>query len=465
MKQSAYPVPGEVVFAQDVIDGGMTHSRTRSIMLLLAGSIALMMTGFGIILPVFARRLGEFGSGVEMLGLMTMAFALSQFLMAPFMGSLADRFGRKPGILLALFSFAVINLGFLAARNTATFILLRAAEGALTAGLFPAAMGIVADVSPEDQRGRWAGLLMGGYGAGFVFGPALGGFLYDNWGFAMPFIVSAIMAALALLAAVIVVPETRGREVRHREMLLDRRGSQTAPAARKTWWESLPRPLNVFGTLLLIDFALVFSFAFVEPEMIFYFYDELNWSTVDFGIVVGFYGGAFVLGQLLLGSLSDRFARKPVILLGQLLNAMFYIGLVFIRSVYLLSAVALVSGLGEALVSPALSAFYVDISEKQYRSRILGIKESAAALGGVLGPLLVAIIAAFTDTRTVFSVSVAVIIFTILLTALVLKPARKPSKEIDGMDWEVTRRRAAAAQASFTAIFVSASTTRERRSG
>ena len=144
MIQGTIPGPGEIVIAREVIDTTMTHSRTRSIMLLLAGSIALMMTGFGIILPVFARRLGEFGSGVEMLGLMTMAFALTQFLMAPFMGSLADRFGRKPGILLALFSFAVINLGFLAARNTATFIFLRAAEGALTAGVFPAAMGIVA---------------------------------------------------------------------------------------------------------------------------------------------------------------------------------------------------------------------------------------------------------------------------------------------------------------------------------
>jgi multidrug resistance protein len=443
----------------------MTHARTRSIMLLLAGSIALMMTGFGIILPVFARRLGEFGSGVEMLGLMTMAFALSQFLMAPFMGSLADRFGRKPGILLALFSFAVINLGFLAARNTTTFIILRAAEGALTAGLFPAAMGIVADVSPENQRGRWAGLLMGGYGAGFVFGPVLGGFLYDNWGFGMPFIVSAVMAALALAAAVIVVPETRGREVRKREMLLDRRDSDTAPVVRKSWWQLLPRPLYVFGTLLLIDFALVFSFAFVEPEMIFYFYDELNWSTVGFGIVVGFYGGAFVLGQLLFGSLSDRFARKPVILLGQVLNAMFYIGLVFIESVYLLSIVALISGLGEALVMPALSAFYVDITDKPYRSRILGMKESAAALGGVLGPLLVASISSFTDTRTVFMISVGVITFTLLLTFFVLKPAPKPVGEIDEMDWEVTRRRAAAAQASFTAIIVNASTTRERRNG
>ena len=60
---------GTVVIATDVIDSGLVASRTRNIILLLAASVALMMTGFGIIMPVFARRLGEFGSGVEALGL------------------------------------------------------------------------------------------------------------------------------------------------------------------------------------------------------------------------------------------------------------------------------------------------------------------------------------------------------------------------------------------------------------
>ena len=86
--------------ATDVITSGLDPRRARNIILLLAACVALMMTGFGIIMPVFARRLGELGSGVEGLGLMTMSFALAQFLAAPVMGSLADRYGRRPFILL-----------------------------------------------------------------------------------------------------------------------------------------------------------------------------------------------------------------------------------------------------------------------------------------------------------------------------------------------------------------------------
>ena len=157
-----YPNLGEVVEATQVTDSTLNERRVRSTVLLLAASVALMMTGFGIIMPVFARRLGEFGSGVEALGLMTMSFALAQFVAAPIMGTLADRVGRRPLILLGLTAFAAANVGFLLASSIEVFIAVRVVEGALTAGLFPAAMGVVADTVPENQRARWVGIVMGG---------------------------------------------------------------------------------------------------------------------------------------------------------------------------------------------------------------------------------------------------------------------------------------------------------------
>ena len=79
-----------------------TERWAHTIVFLLAASVGLMMTGYGIVMPVFARRLDELGAGVAALGFMTMAFALAQFALAPFMGNLADRFGRRPLVLLAL---------------------------------------------------------------------------------------------------------------------------------------------------------------------------------------------------------------------------------------------------------------------------------------------------------------------------------------------------------------------------
>ncbi|MCJ7661438.1 MAG: MFS transporter [Anaerolineales bacterium] len=459
MKDNLHPILGEVVTGAHVITPGLSAARRWNIVLLLAGCIALLMTGFGIILPVFARRLMEFGAGVETLGMMTMSFALAQFVAAPFMGSLADRIGRRPLIILALVAYIAANIGFLFAPTTTAFIVVRTFEGALTAGLFPSAMGVIADISPEDERGRWSGILMGAYGAGFIFGPVIGGFLYDGWGFAMPFVLSAFMAVLALGAAIILVPETRTEEIRHRDQLLQRREIQLSGDKKGSLWDSIPRPLTVFGTLLLIDFMIVFSFAFVEPQMIFYFYDQLGWSTIQFGVIVGAYGGSLVISQLLFGRMSDRFARKPVIIIGMLLYALFFLALVLITNFPLMLLAAVISGIGEALVMPALSAYYLDITAERHRSRVLGIKESSASLGGVLGPLLVVGVSSMTTPQGVFMFAFLATLIPTAVALVVLRTSHIAVEKHPELAWALSRNRNIAAHATYRGIVTSVRST------
>jgi multidrug resistance protein len=460
----SYSNLGEVVEANQTIDSALDPRRVRTIIMLLAASVALMMTGFGIIMPIFARRIGEFGSGVEALGLMTMSFALAQFVAAPFMGALADRIGRRPLILVGLAAFAVANIGFLFARSTEAFFAIRAFEGALTAGLFPAAMGVVGDVAPENRRARWVGIVMGSYGAGFIFGPVIGGVLYEGWGFVAPFLVSAAMALLALLAAALLVPETRTPKVRRREALRSRRDAAVAVSLERSIWASMPRPLYVFGTLLVLDFVSVFAFAFVEPQMVFYFYDELGWTTIQFGIVVGVYGLAMVGGQAGLGQLSDRFGRKPLIIGGLLLTASFYAGLALFTWFPMMLLVALIAGSGTALMSPALSAFYLDITAEQHRSRVLGIKESSAALGGVAGPLAVVAVSAFTTPQQVFIVSFILMVAAAGLAFFALRAPHRTAEETEEIGWECSEKRAMAAQAALRGVVLSAASARQARS-
>jgi DHA1 family tetracycline resistance protein-like MFS transporter len=418
----------------------------------------LMMTGYGLVMPVFARRLSEFGDGVEELGLMTMSFALAQMIGAPIMGSLADSKGRRPIILLAMTIVTLQYIGYLLAPSTLVFVLIRGAAGFLSAGLFPASMGVVADLVSEDQRARWAGIIMGSYAVGMIFGPVIGGLLYDGFGYAAPFILSAVVAFLALIAAFIMIPETRTPEVRNREMLRSRH-ARPQHTGKTSIWEALPRPVYIFLTLLVIDFISSFSFAFVEPQMIFYFYDVLNWSTTQFGILVGIYGLFSVAGQIGLGQLSDQWGRKPLIIAGLVPNIIFFAGLAVLTDYYLMMIGAAFAGIGNALIAPAANAFYLDITAEEYRSRIIGVKGSFLSLGGVLGPLAVAAVAGIMAPQHVFWIASGLVSVGLILGVIFLREPQH-AKSLKMQKQQTSNQRSLAAQASLRNIVVMATATR-----
>ncbi|UCC65118.1 MAG: MFS transporter [Anaerolineae bacterium] len=455
------PRMGKVVMASQVITSGLAPRRARNIILLLAVSLGLLMTGYAIIMPIFARRLGEFGSGVGVLSLMSTAYALAGIVASPFMGMLADRIGRRPLVLGSLAAFALANIGFLLATSTEMLIVMRALEGALSAGLFPAALGIVADVAPEDRRARWLGWVMGGASVGWVLGPMAGGVLYDTWGFEAPFVLSAAMGFFAFVAAAILVPETRPRDVRRREALRRRRTIMLAPVQTESLWATLPRPLSAFAVLLFVSFAMFFAWAFFEPQLLFYVFDDLGWTTAQFGLAAGGYGLASALSQTTLGQVGDRFGRKPSIVVGLCLFSAQFAGLVFTASFGLVMLSFAIAGLGEGLVSPALGAFLVDISEERHRSRVMGIRTSASSLGGVVGPLLAAAAAARSlPPQSAFVGAIAVVLVGALLALLVLGEPGRAAREAAVEAWPVSDVRAIAAQASLRSVVNSANSVR-----
>jgi len=401
-----------------------TDRRVRSIIASLTGSCALMMTGFGIAMPVFAKRLGELGAGVEALSLMAMAAALAQFMLAPFMGALADRFGRRRIVLFAVSGLAITNLAFLVARSTETYIVLRFLQGAFSVGMLPAAMGMIADLVPEQQRTRWVGVLMSGYAVGFSVGPVIGGFLFERWGFIVPFGVAALLDLLALFVAYVRVPETREASIR-RGQQRDTEQELSSPAVAVTGQRglaaSLPRPRSFFAALLLLDVIAAFGMAFIEPQMVFYLYNALSLTTAQYGLMMGGYGVATLVGQVALGQLGDYLGRKSTIALGFLLNSALSLGLIFIHQFSLLAPLALLAGLGSAFITTGLGASYLDITVPQHRSVAMGIRESAVSFGAVAGPLLGAFIGHWLAPPGIFTVAALTMLAAVILAFAVLK--------------------------------------------
>jgi multidrug resistance protein len=372
--------------------------------------MALQMTGFLMILPLFPRRFESFGAGVEALGMSAMAYALTSMIAAPFIGMLADRFGRRPIILLSLAAYVLAFSGYLFAASAWVLILLRGLAGVFTAGLAPAITSSVGDLAAENRRAQWIGIVNGGASVGWIVGPVLGGLLYDRFGYVVPFVAAIAMAVVTLLLAVFLVPETQRR-------------SAQAGRPRLTWmhgFQAIPAPPRFFLPML-ISFGVMFAWAFIEPQFMFYAYDTLSWTSSQLGLVMSTYGLACTLGEFSLGQLSDRLGRRPVLILGLALFSAQFVGLVVFRDVTWIVVSFLLAGLGNALFDPALSAHILDITPAEHTGRIMGLKSTAGSLGNMLGPALVVLFTPFIGPQVVFLISAGLVFILVLASGLGLR--------------------------------------------
>lgn len=386
----------------------------------LCSCIALIMTGFGIIIPVFPQRLQSLGLGASMLALMEGGFGLGMFLFSTPMGTLADRIGRKPVVLLSLAGFILTNLALALVNIPPFFVVLRFIEGVLISGLFPAATAMIGDSVPLEKQGRWMGSITTAQAIGIAVGPAIGGFLYQAWGFTSPFLLSAGIALLATLLALFVLPETLSVQVRERARVerleKKRQGMRTNERIWCLLW--------LFAPLIVIDFGIAFIYPFVIPQYPFFFEKVLRYDPVQYGVVISVYGLALAVFPILLGGLSERWPKKRIIVLGTLLYPMLNIALLVLQQYPLLVAASIITGIGDALLLPALATIYLSQTSEQNRSQVMGIRGSAISLGILLGPLIQALIGNWISAQTAFAISVGLSLVLTLITIFTFKSAQ-----------------------------------------
>jgi len=371
--------------------------------------------------PVFPVRLEALGLGAETLALMEGAFGLGMFLFSTPMGTLADRIGRKPIVLISLSGFIVTNLVLATVNIPLVFILIRFVEGVSISGLMAASMAMVGNTVPREKRGRWIGFITAAQAAGFALGPGIGGFLYQAWGFSSAFLISAAIALIASLLALVMLPETLLEHQREQARMSrvkkrkDEKGSNGASPPR------MPGLLRAFLPLLIVDCGITFIYPFVLPQYPFYFAKVLGYSVAQFGVIVSVYGLALAAFPMFLGSLSEVFPKKLLIILGILLYSALNVGMLLLHQYALLIGAATVTGIGNALLIPALSTIYLGATTEQNRSQVMGIRGTAISLGILLGPLTQALASPWITPQMTFAIGIALSLVITLVAFVVLK--------------------------------------------
>ena len=413
----------EEINARHNVASSAKQSRSITVALMfLIGCVALMMTGFAVILPVFPQRLQALGLGSEMLALMEAAFGLGMFLFSTPMGIWSGRIGRKPILFISLTGFIATNLLLAFVNVPMLFIPIRFVEGMLLSGLIPTAMSMVGDTIPLAKQGRWIGLLTTAQAVGFAVGPGIGGVLSQTLGLSSPFLLSAGIALIASLLAIFLVPETLSAHVRI-EARARKAGREAHSNQPKQW--RFARLILLVAPFLIIDFGMIFTYPFVFPQLPFFFEKVLHYSTAQYGMLFSVYGMALAVFPFILGRLSEKMPKKPLIVTGSLLFSALVVVMLAAPIYPLLLAGAALAGLGSAFVEPAMGSIYLSATTDDNRGQIMGMRGSAISLAVMLGPLAQALLGPWITPQITFAIGVALSLSMALVAFLLLKNPRQ----------------------------------------
>ncbi|GAB2685794.1 hypothetical protein GCM10027037_04270 [Mucilaginibacter koreensis] len=180
-------------------------------------TLLIDITGFGIIIPIIPDLIknlihGTYASAATYGGWLTFAYAIMQFIFAPVIGNLSDKYGRRPVLLASLLGFSVDYL-FLAFAPTIWWLFVGRIVAGITGASFTTASAYIADVSTPETRAQNFGIVGAAFGMGFIIGPMLGGILGDI-SVKLPFLVAAGLALLNALYGLFLLPESLAPEKR-----------------------------------------------------------------------------------------------------------------------------------------------------------------------------------------------------------------------------------------------------------
>lgn len=345
----------------------------------LVGVVLIGMTGFGVFLPIFPFLALEVGATPTLTTIAMGAYSFGQLIASPFWGRLSDKIGRKPVLIAGLIG-GVISYLWLARAGSVYELGAARLFGGLMAGNVAAAFAAAADLGDDKTRARNMGLLGAAVGFGFIAGPALGALLIgdapDRAGFARVCVASAALAALAALAAWALFRESLPREQR------------IAQSASRAPQFALLRAKPLLARFVLVMLLMIAAQALMETTFGLWAEARLQWGPREVGWTLAGLGvGAVLLQGGGAGAAARWLGERLMLLIGLALFAAGFGGLAAAGEPSTMAAAlaALVMGIG--LATPALNALIAAEADDGERGAVMGLSQSASALGRVIGPL------------------------------------------------------------------------------
>ena len=345
-------------------------------------TLLIDVMGWGLIIPVMPDLISQLKNipvneaspyGAWLLS----AYAVTQFLFAPVIGNLSDKYGRRPVLLCSLIGFGIDYL-FLALAPSYGWLFIGRIIAGITGASFTTASAYIADVSTTETRAKNFGMIGAAFGLGFIIGPALGGLL-AGWGVRAPFYAAAILCLLNTLYGYFVLPESLSEE--HRREFHWKRAS---PFGSLLLFKRYP----VIGRLAFCFFLIYMAAQSVQANWNFFTIYRFQWSEKMVGLslaVVGLLVGSVQAG--LTRVINPRLGNERSIYLGLLLYSLGLIMFAFATEGWMMFAFLIPYCLG-GIAGPSLQAVLSGHVPPNEQGELQGALTSLMSLTTILGPLL-----------------------------------------------------------------------------
>ena len=367
---------------QAELEAGSAHGSFSFVFVLVAlGLDALGVGIIGPIVPSLVQQLAHLPPerAAPWVGALIAAYAGVQFLAAPTLGALSDRFGRRPVILISIAGLGADYL-LLAFAPSLWWLFLGRVIAGLTSANVAAATAYIADVTPEQDRARRFGLIGATFGAGFVIGPAIGGLL-GSVGLRLPFYVAAAVAFANAAYGLFILPES------------------LTPEKRRRFEWSRANPVTalrgVFARRDLRRLAIAWSCSWVglgaiQSSLVLFAGYRFGWGTALAGVLLAGAGlSQAVVEGLLLPSITRRLGERRTALAGYVAATLGYAALAFALTSWMVWPAILLMTFG-GLAMPSVRAMVSGRGGADTQGEMQGVLTAVEGLTALWAPLVTA---------------------------------------------------------------------------
>ena len=340
--------------------------------------------GWGIIIPVIPSLIkelihGDISEAAKYGGWLTFSYAITQFIFAPIVGNLSDKFGRRPILLISLFVFS-LDYMLLAFAPTITWLFVGRILAGITGASITTASAYIADISTSENRAKNFGLIGAAFGLGFIIGPVIGGLL-GQYGARVPFYAAAILCMLNFLYGYLILPESLDKE--------NRRNFEWKRANPIGAFLHLKKYPNLIGLIIAIFILYVGSHA-VQSNWSFYTMYRFNWDERMVGISLGIIGLLVGLVQgVLIRWINPKIGNVKSIYLGLLLYTIGMFLFAFATESWMIFLFLIPYCLG-GIAGPALQAVVSENVKPSEQGEIQGTLASLMSASAIIGPPMMA---------------------------------------------------------------------------